>query len=305
MRLIFLFVIGITQIFALPQGYEFGSPFTFEENHVDEASVNDSPLEVNIEDIHADAVMEEEKPSLSDGVWSSPLQVDDLSSLHADAVMEAKNNEKNPRLFESPVELDDLNNLHADAVMEAKKKVSPGKKWFEAIDAKTLDKVITEMNEMNRWFAKVVKYWDDFTSGGTGEEVLKETGMGIEEPDAVDAKNEEENTPEGEGVEETPDEEVVGEEDPPEEDVKDEAPSKDVVGDELPEEDPEDADIEEGALDPVEEEQEQELPEEVDELPEEEIDDEAETPTEEEIPEAEEEATEGSRRRRLRRRRRM
>ena len=172
MRLIFLFVIGITQICALPQGYEFvqicrgcnivtkttyfqGSPFTFEENHVDEASVNDSPLEVNIEDIHADAVMEEEKPSLSDGVWSSPLEVDDLSSLHADAVMEAKNNEKNPRLFESPVELDDLNNLHADAVMEAKKKVSPGKKWFEAIDAKTLDKVITEMNEMNRWFAKV------------------------------------------------------------------------------------------------------------------------------------------------------
>ena len=30
-----------------------------------------------------------------------------------------------------------------------------GKTWFQAIDAKTLDKVITEMNEMNRWFAKV------------------------------------------------------------------------------------------------------------------------------------------------------
>ena len=109
----------------------------------------------NIEDIHADAVMEEEKPSVSDGVWSSPIEVDDLSNLHADAIMEAKNNRKKPRMFESPVELDDLNNLHADAVMEAKKKESPGKKWFEAIDAKTLDKVITEMNEMNRWFAKV------------------------------------------------------------------------------------------------------------------------------------------------------
>ena len=108
----------------------------------------------NIEDIHADAVMEE-TPSLSDGVWSSPVEVDDLSSLHADAIMEAKNKRKKPRMFESPVELDDLNNLHADAVMEAKKKESPGKKWFEAIDAKTLDKVITEMNEMNRWFAKV------------------------------------------------------------------------------------------------------------------------------------------------------
>ena len=54
-----------------------------------------------------------------------------------------------------------------------------------------------------------------------------------------------------------------------------------------------------------EEDQDQELPDEVDELPEEEIDDQAETPTEEEVPEAEEEATEGSRRRRLRRRRRM
>ena len=114
----------------------------------------------NIEEIQADAVMEEQNiPSLSNGIWSSPVEVDDMSSLHADAVMEARKGKRKAggkRIFESPVELDDLNNLHADAVMEAKKKESPGKKWFEAIDAKTLDKVITEMNEMNRWFAKVL-----------------------------------------------------------------------------------------------------------------------------------------------------
>ena len=115
----------------------------------------------NIDEIHADAVMEEQNnPSLSDGIWSSPVEVDDLNSLHADAVMEAKRGKKN-KIFESPVELDDLNNLHADAVMEAMTKKNDtkndtaGKKWFDAIDAKTLDKVITEMNEMNRWFAKV------------------------------------------------------------------------------------------------------------------------------------------------------
>merc|ERR1712055_1207526 len=42
-------------------------------------------------------------------------------------------------------------------------------------------------NEMNRWFAKVVKYWDDFTSGGDGSTVLKQNGKGIktisEKPD--------------------------------------------------------------------------------------------------------------------------
>ena len=27
--------------------------------------------------------------------------------------------------------------------------------WMKSIDAKTLDQLITEMNEMNRWFAKV------------------------------------------------------------------------------------------------------------------------------------------------------
>merc|ERR1719348_69179 len=66
--------------------------------------------------------------------------------------------------------------LHADAV-----KFGQGvtNLWFTAIDAKTLDSLITEMNEMNRWFAKVVKYWDDFTSGGDGSTVLEQNGKGI------------------------------------------------------------------------------------------------------------------------------
>ncbi len=71
-----------------------------------------------------------------------------------------------------------------------------------------------------------MKYWDDFTSGGTGEEVLKETGMGIEEPDAVDAgNNEEKTTPEEEGVDETTDggDDGEGEEYPVEEDTDEEA----------------------------------------------------------------------------------
>merc|ERR1719385_122654 len=39
---------------------------------------------------------------------------------------------------------------------------------------------------MNRWFAKVVKYWDDFTSGGDGAKVLAEQGKGINEDEPVD-----------------------------------------------------------------------------------------------------------------------
>merc|ERR1711913_115040 len=77
-----------------------------------------------------------------------------------------------------------LNMLHADAV-----KFGAGakdNKWFEAVDAKTLDGMITEMNTMNRWFAKVVKYWDDFTSGGDGAKVLAEQGKGINEDEPVD-----------------------------------------------------------------------------------------------------------------------
>merc|ERR1711974_597687 len=77
-----------------------------------------------------------------------------------------------------------LNMLHADAV-----KFGAGakdNKWFEAVDAKTLDGMITEMNTMNRWFAKVVKYWDDFTSGGDGAKGLAEQGKGINEDEPVD-----------------------------------------------------------------------------------------------------------------------
>jgi len=66
----------------------------------------------------------------------------------------------------------ELNMLHADAVMAG----SAGKDnlWFEAIDAKLLDRVITEMNAMNKWFARVVKYWDEFTSGRDGASVYME-----------------------------------------------------------------------------------------------------------------------------------
>merc|ERR1711974_307480 len=70
---------------------------------------------------------------------------------------------------DGPLNMEALNMLHADAV-----KFGAGakdNKWFEAVDAKTLDGMITEMNTMNRWFAKVVKYWDDFTSGGDGAKV--------------------------------------------------------------------------------------------------------------------------------------
>merc|ERR1711974_351612 len=77
-----------------------------------------------------------------------------------------------------------LNMLHADAV-----KFGAGakdNKWFEAVDAKTLDGLITEMNTMNRGFAKVVKHWDDFTSGGDGAKLLAEQGKGINEDEPVD-----------------------------------------------------------------------------------------------------------------------
>merc|ERR1711874_166839 len=85
---------------------------------------------------------------------------------------------------DGPLNMEALNMLHADAV-----KFGAGakdNKWFEAVDAKTLDGMITEMNTMNRWFAKVVKYWDDFTSGGDGAKVLAEQGKGIDEDEPVD-----------------------------------------------------------------------------------------------------------------------
>merc|ERR1711990_1060921 len=86
---------------------------------------------------------------------------------------------------DGPLNMEALNMLHADAV-----KFGAGakdNKWFEAVDAKTLYGMITEMNTMNRWFAKVVKYWDDFTSGGDGAKVLAEQGKGINEDEPVDS----------------------------------------------------------------------------------------------------------------------
>merc|ERR1711936_147616 len=95
-----------------------------------------------------------------------------------------QNPEENDR--KSIMTLDDLQSLHAESVRLAEKSSSDGTKtslteneWSKSIDAKTLDLLITEMNEMNRWFAKVVKYWDDFTGGGDGAEVLSQNGRGI------------------------------------------------------------------------------------------------------------------------------
>merc|ERR1712037_383791 len=92
-----------------------------------------------------------------------------------------------PRPNDGPLNMEALSMLHADAV-----KFGDGAKdneWFAAIGAKTLDQLITEMNTMNRWFAKVVKYWDEFTSGGDGSKVLKELGDGIKEDDEESAGN--------------------------------------------------------------------------------------------------------------------
>merc|ERR1711915_620852 len=83
---------------------------------------------------------------------------------------------------DGPLGMEELNMLHADAV---KFGAASENVWFKAIDAATLDSLITEMNEMNRWFAKVVKYWDDFTSGGDGSNVLAENGPGIQKMQRV------------------------------------------------------------------------------------------------------------------------
>merc|ERR1711936_1003333 len=86
---------------------------------------------------------------------------------------------------DGPLNMDALNMLHADAVKFGSA-AAKDNKWFEAVDAQTLDKLITEMNTMNRWFAKTVKYWDDFTSGGDGSKVLAEQGKGIDVDEPVD-----------------------------------------------------------------------------------------------------------------------
>merc|ERR1711936_846404 len=87
---------------------------------------------------------------------------------------------------DGPLNMDAPNMLHADAVKFGSA-AAKDNKWFEAVDAQTLDKLITEMNTMNRWFAKTVKYWDDFTSGGDGSKVLAEQGKGIDVDEPADA----------------------------------------------------------------------------------------------------------------------
>merc|ERR1739848_525160 len=92
---------------------------------------------------------------------------------------------------------------------------------MKSIDAKTLDQLITEMNEMNRWFAKVVKYWDDFSNGGDGSKALKENGPGISRDSPVDKDGDDQD---GAGEEEQGEEEA---------DVEgDEAAGDEAVGDE-------------------------------------------------------------------------
>merc|ERR1739845_24902 len=85
-----------------------------------------------------------------------------------------------PRMSkDGPLGMEELDMLHAEAVRLGQE-AGKDNLWFDSVDAKTLDQLITQMNEMNRWFAKVVKYWDDFTSGGDGSKVLQENGQGIE-----------------------------------------------------------------------------------------------------------------------------
>ena len=44
-------------------------------------------------------------------------------------------------------------------------------------------------------YDKVVKYWDDFTSGGDGAKVLAEQGKGINEDEPVDGGENPDLTP--------------------------------------------------------------------------------------------------------------
>merc|ERR1711970_703587 len=113
---------------------------------------------------------------------------------------------------DGPLNMEALNMLHADAVKYGQG--AKNNKWFEAVDAKTLDGMITQMNTMNRWFAKVVKYWDDFTSAGAAESAPADAGeeapadAGEEAPaDGADAGGEapaEEGEGKGEGEGEAP-----------------------------------------------------------------------------------------------------
>merc|ERR1712212_677604 len=117
----------------------------------------------------------------------------------------------------------ELNMLHADAVMAG----SAGKDnlWFEAIDAKLLDRVITEMNAMNKWFARVVKYWDEFTSGRDGASVYmegKNEDSEMSGPEDGEAEDGEAEQGEGAGEEDGVAEDGEGEEDGGAKEVADE-----------------------------------------------------------------------------------
>merc|ERR1711872_1100934 len=135
---------------------------------------------------------------------------------------------------DGPLGMEELNMLHADAV---KFGAASENVWFKAIDAATLDSLITEMNEMNRWFAKVVKYWDDFTSGGDGSNVLAENGPGIQKmpknaegaEDKDAAAGDAEAPADGEGDKDAPaEDEAAGEGEPPAgDDGAEEAPKGD------------------------------------------------------------------------------
>merc|ERR1712002_1121511 len=80
---------------------------------------------------------------------------------------------------------EDMKVLRGDAVRAGEEEEN---KWFKAISPATLDKLITEMNSMNRWFAKVVKYWDDFTAGNNGASVLEKEGRGIRDGAEMEAQ---------------------------------------------------------------------------------------------------------------------
>jgi len=222
-----------------------------------------------------------------------------------------------PKIKQPPKTLseNELNMLHADAVRAGS--AGEGNLWFDAIDAGLLDRLITEMNTMNKWFARVVKYWDEFTSGRDGSSVyleglhegavLEEGGL-VEEPErAVEPITIEP----GMEIDALPEEENLEELEPPVEEVGEEAAED---GGEEPAEAVEEEPAEEDGEGPTEEELEGEaalqaelegeaaLEGEDTEAPEEDVGaPEEEEPAEEDAAEAEAAAEEKSSRRRRRR----
>ena len=134
-----------------------------EDNEEAEGDVNDAEegqeeaegdLEAGEDDLNeAEADVEEAEGDAAEDsdAAEEPVEDADMES-ETDAEAEAPMEEEaDDEAAEAPVvDVADA----ADANEEAGSD-NPGKVWFEAIDAGTLDKLITEMNEMNRWFAKV------------------------------------------------------------------------------------------------------------------------------------------------------